>query len=130
MDRETHRDASTSTSGRRRSTSNPGQASAGLGIDSGGGFYANYPGGSQSFSSYFSRGGQPWSHVAITYDGWTVRAFVNGQLQTSVATTAADVPARPGGIYDTGAVRAREPWTVVITKSEQSAAEVENSSAA
>ena len=83
---------------------NPNGVTAGLGIDSGGGFYANYPGGSAGFSSYFARGGAPWSHVAISYDGATVRAFVNGQLQASVATTTASLTAGPAGIYDTAGI--------------------------
>jgi hypothetical protein len=42
-----------------------------------------------------------WFHVAVTYNGTTLRTFLNGKLESSVAATGA-LSQDPGGIYHLG----------------------------
>ncbi|HVD02208.1 MAG TPA: LamG-like jellyroll fold domain-containing protein [Candidatus Dormibacteraeota bacterium] len=83
-----------------------GTLTAGIGISAGGTFSANYPGG----SSNITLPSNPWCstcwyHIAVSYDGSDVRAFVNGTQNLDLTVSGAGAPAGPGGLYDYSAIR-------------------------
>jgi RHS repeat-associated protein len=62
------------------------------------------PSGSDGIPTAFNSSTTSPAHVALTYDGTTVRGFINGALVSgcSVATVGAALPAAPFGFLDNG----------------------------
>jgi RHS repeat-associated protein len=93
-------------------TTQPGGAIAGIHMNLGGnplGSFFVWPGGQYAIPSTgcgtptAAQGAIP-GHFALTYDGATIRGFINGQLLFSQATTSAQIPAAIAGFHDNGSI--------------------------
>lgn len=75
-------------------------SNAGISWDSGGAWRWTYPGGAVVSFNPACGGSGLMCHYAISYDGTTVRGFVNGIQSFSAATTTAALPSAGFGVSD------------------------------